>query len=97
MNQFYRKPTRYHGHPVSVAVLIERGTVFECDRCGLVEEYPRSDFGSTDEWFIKYNQLKDKAMTHFTNKCVEVSFPLGAPKPLPLNYEQASIFDLLGV
>jgi len=98
MNKFYRKPSkRYYGHPVSVGLLIERGTVFTCERCGLVEEYPRSDFANVEEWHTFYVSLQERTMTHFVNRCQEVFLAQGAPDALPNNLEQTSIFDLLEV
>lgn len=97
MKSYYRKPTRYYANSATVGVFIERGTVFECSRCGLVEEYSKSDFANIKEWHAKYLKLQDRAFTHSLNKCQEVFLSQASPPALPADLEQTSIFDLLGV
>lgn len=98
MNVYYRTPKKkYYGHPVSVSLNINWLTTFYCEKCGLVEEYPRSDFASVDEWRGKYKQLKHRSSSHFASGCQEVFLSQGTPDALPNDLEQTSIFDLLEV
>lgn len=98
MNVYYRTPKKkYYGHPISVSVSSSAVTTFYCEKCGLVEEYEKSDFATVDQWYLKYQQLKDRSSSHFASGCQEVFLSQGTPDALPNDLEQTSIFDLLEV
>lgn len=98
MIQYYVKPAKKtYGHPVAVSMNAEAVTKFYCEKCGLVEEYPKNDFDTVAEWHAKYQQLKSRSFTHYVSKCQEIYLSRDAPEALPADLEQTSIFDLLGV